>query len=102
MMPDEVNVYLWRDGFHLFFPMRGKDHWRVVGILPDELREARRRIRGGDPVVAGRRAPGRSSSPAPGFRPIASIIAPPRAFATGRCFLLGDAAHIHSPSVPRA
>ena len=38
MVPDELNVYLWRDGFHLFFPMRGKDHWRVVGILPPELR----------------------------------------------------------------
>ena len=23
MVPDELNVYLWRDGFHLFFPMRG-------------------------------------------------------------------------------
>ena len=34
MVPDEVNVYLWREGFHLFFPMRGTDHWRVVGILP--------------------------------------------------------------------
>ena len=34
MVPDEVNVYLWRKGFHLFFPMRGKDHWRIVGILP--------------------------------------------------------------------
>ncbi len=34
MVPDEVNVYLWREGFHLLFPMRGKDHWRIVGILP--------------------------------------------------------------------
>ncbi|MGH8316131.1 MAG: FAD-dependent oxidoreductase, partial [Steroidobacterales bacterium] len=39
MVPDEVNVYLWRSGFHLFFPMRGADHWRVVGILPANLRE---------------------------------------------------------------
>jgi hypothetical protein len=39
MVPDEVNVYLWRDGFHLFFPMRGKDHWRIVGILPKALRK---------------------------------------------------------------
>ena len=39
MVPDELNVYLWRDGFHLFFPMRGNDHWRVVGILPPHLRE---------------------------------------------------------------
>jgi 2-polyprenyl-6-methoxyphenol hydroxylase-like FAD-dependent oxidoreductase len=40
MVPDEVNVYLWRDGFHLLFPMRGTDHWRIVGILPPELRDA--------------------------------------------------------------
>ena len=39
MVPDEVNVYLWRKGFHLLFPMRGKDHWRIVGILPPELRD---------------------------------------------------------------
>ena len=38
MVPDEVNVYLWREGFHLFFPMRGRDHWRIVGILPPALR----------------------------------------------------------------
>ena len=38
MVPDEINVDSWREGFHLFFPMRGSDHWRVVGILPPELR----------------------------------------------------------------
>src|SRR2546425_877653 len=38
MVPDELNVYLWREGFHLFFPMRGTDHWRLVGILPPHLR----------------------------------------------------------------
>src|SRR5436190_2269072 len=39
MVPDEVNVYLWQKGFHLLFPMRGKDHWRIVGILPSALRD---------------------------------------------------------------
>ena len=39
MVRDELNVYLWRQGFHLFFPMRGTDHWRIVGIVPPELRE---------------------------------------------------------------
>ena len=48
MVPDELNIYFWRDGFHLFFPMRGTDHWRIVGIVPPELRgrgrsDARRR-----------------------------------------------------------
>ncbi|HEY4229714.1 MAG TPA: FAD-dependent monooxygenase, partial [Thermoanaerobaculia bacterium] len=38
MVPDELNVYLWPEGFHLFFPMRGVGHWRLVGILPPELR----------------------------------------------------------------
>jgi 2-polyprenyl-6-methoxyphenol hydroxylase-like FAD-dependent oxidoreductase len=37
MVPDELNVQLWRTGFHLYFPMRGKDRWRVIGILPDDL-----------------------------------------------------------------
>ncbi|HEY6985929.1 MAG TPA: FAD-dependent oxidoreductase, partial [Rhodanobacteraceae bacterium] len=40
MVPDEVNIYLWRSGFHLFFPMRGQDHWRIVGIVPPELRNS--------------------------------------------------------------
>ena len=39
MKPGELNVYLWQDGFHLFFPMRGKDRWRVIGILPKHLRQ---------------------------------------------------------------
>src|SRR5881397_1539477 len=38
MVPDQVNIYLWKKGFHLFFPFRGKDHWRIVGILPQALR----------------------------------------------------------------
>ena len=39
MKAGELNVYLWKDGFHLFFPMRGKDGWRVIGILPKNLRQ---------------------------------------------------------------
>ena len=38
MKPNELNVYLFRDGFHLFFPMRGRDRWRAIGILPKALR----------------------------------------------------------------
>ena len=53
MVADELNVYLWRDGFHLLFPMRGKDHWRIVGILPAGLRNAGRcSIRGRAAVVS--------------------------------------------------
>src|SRR6202008_3595210 len=44
MVADEVNVYLLKAGFHLFFPMRGKDHWRGGGGRPAALRP---RARGG-------------------------------------------------------
>src|SRR5258707_15788364 len=46
MVAEELNVYLWREGFHLFFPMRGKDRWRGIGFLPRELQ-------GGDDVIFG-------------------------------------------------
>ena len=99
MQPAEANVFLWRNGFHLFFPMRGKDRWRVIGILPaalagDEkvdfaqvvpslLREA-----GADLVF-------KSCSWFSTYR-IHHRAA--ERFRRGRCFILGDAAHVHSPA----
>ena len=53
MVPDEVNVYLWRDGFHLLFPMRGTDHWRGRRHpAAAAASQGRPDIRVGDPVVA--------------------------------------------------
>jgi 2-polyprenyl-6-methoxyphenol hydroxylase-like FAD-dependent oxidoreductase len=98
MTPEEVNVYLWREGFHLLFPMRGQDHWRIVGILPEELR-------GRDDVTF--------EAVIPSLRKEAGAELDFKActwfstyrihhrsaarFRDRRCFLLGDAAHIHSP-----
>ena len=98
MAPEEVNVYLWREGFHLLFPMRGKNHWRIVGILPQDLR-------GKDDVTF--------EAVIPSLRKEAGAELDFKActwFSTYRihhrsaarfrdrhCFLLGDAAHIHSP-----
>ena len=99
MVPDELNIYLWRRGFYLFFPMRGSDHWRVVGILSSELRN-RDDLKFEDvaPSIgarAGRKISFRDCSWFSTYR-----IHHRRAerFRTGRCFLLGDAAHIHSPA----
>jgi hypothetical protein len=98
MTPDEVNVYLLRDGFHLFFPMRGKDHWRVVGILPPELRN-RPDVKFEDIIPAVTKEAGsnlsfRSCSWFSTYRIHHRAAAQ---FRKGRCFVLGDAAHIHSP-----
>ena len=98
MIPDELNVYLWRKGFHLFFPMRGTDHWRVVGIVPAELR-------GRDDLTLDEMIPSIRKEAGAGltFRSCSWFstyrIHHRRAerFRERRCFLLGDAAHIHSP-----
>lgn len=98
MVPDEVNVYLWRSGFHLFFPMRGEDHWRIVGILPESLRG--KSAVGFDDVVPSVRGEAGSALSFRACRWFSTYRIHHRAaarFRAGRCFLLGDAAHIHSP-----
>lgn len=98
MVPDEVNIYLWRSGFHLFFPMRGENRWRIVGILPPALRDrddvALEAVTSSLQNEAGANLRIESCNWFSTYR-----IHHRRAarFRQGRCFLLGDAAHVHSP-----
>ena len=97
MVPDEVNVYLWRAGFHLLFPMRGQDHWRLVGIVPRQLRE-RRDLAFEDVIPSVRHEAGDLAFQGCSWFSIYRIHHRAAArFRERRCFLLGDAAHIHSP-----
>ncbi len=98
MVPGEVNVYLWRDGFHLLFPLRGKDHWRVVGILPADLRD-KKDLRFDDVVPSLRHEAGAALSfqSCSWFSTYRIHHRCASHFQEGRSFLLGDAAHIHSP-----
>ena len=99
MVPGEVNVYLWRDGFHLFFPLRGANHWRVVGILPDALR-GRDDVRFEDVVPSMRHEAGSALEfkRCEWFSTYRIHHRCAERFRDRRCFLLGDAAHIHSPA----
>ena len=98
MVAHQVNIYLWRQGFHLFFPMRGADHWRIVGIVPPELR-------GRDDLTLDQVTPSirREAGSGLSFQACSWFstyrIHHRRAarFRDRRCFVLGDAAHIHSP-----
>jgi 2-polyprenyl-6-methoxyphenol hydroxylase-like FAD-dependent oxidoreductase len=98
MVADEVNAYLWRDGFHLFFPMRGKDHWRVVGILPHLLRD-KADVSFDDviPSIEGEAGADLSFTACSWFSTYRISHRAAARFRDRRCFLLGDAAHIHSP-----
>jgi 2-polyprenyl-6-methoxyphenol hydroxylase-like FAD-dependent oxidoreductase len=98
MIADEVNVYLWRAGFHLFFPMRGQDHWRIVGIVPPHLRE-----HGGldfaavIPSLRGEAGASLSIKACSWFSTYRIHHRAAARFRERRCFVLGDAAHVHSP-----
>jgi 2-polyprenyl-6-methoxyphenol hydroxylase-like FAD-dependent oxidoreductase len=99
MKPAELNVYLWRDGFHLFFPMRGENRWRVIGILPQHLRE-RDDLAFEDLIPELRREAGTSLrfTRCFWFSTYRIFHRAAEQFRKGRCFVLGDAAHIHSPA----
>ena len=103
MAPEEVNVYLWRAGFHLFFPMRGQDHWRIVGIVPPQLRD-QDELEFADvmPSVQGQAGASLSIKACSWFSTYRIHHRAAARFRDRRCFLLGDAAHVHSPSVRKA
>ena len=98
MVPDEVNIYLFREGFHLLFPMRGKDHWRIAGILPPELRDQPGlKFDAVVPSLLKDSAEGFSIKGCSWFSTYRIHHRSAVRFRDLRCFLLGDAAHIHSP-----
>src|SRR6185436_15725667 len=88
----------WRGGFHLFFPMRGTDHWRVVGILPSNL-QARDDLEFDEVFPSVRKEVGSSLllQECTWFSTYRIHHRRAERFRDRRCFLLGDAAHIHSP-----
>ncbi|MEO7387669.1 MAG: FAD-dependent monooxygenase [Gammaproteobacteria bacterium] len=98
MVPDEVNVYLLAQGFHLFFPMRGQGHWRIVGILPTALR-GRQDLAFDDviPLIRAEAGAGLTFQGCSWFSTYRIHHRAAARFRDRRCFLLGDAAHIHSP-----
>ncbi len=98
MVPGELNVFLWQRRFHAFFPMRGENHWRIVGILPDEL-AGRKGVTFEDvlPVLRNEWRTEIAVTRCTWFSIYRIHHRVAARFRSGRCFLLGDAAHIHSP-----
>jgi 2-polyprenyl-6-methoxyphenol hydroxylase-like FAD-dependent oxidoreductase len=99
MKPAELNVYLWQDGFHLFFPMRGENRWRVIGIVPKSLCE-RDHLQFDDliPEICREAGNGLQFRRCLWFSTYRIFHRAAEQFRKGRCFVLGDAAHIHSPA----
>lgn len=94
-----LNIFIQPAGFHLLFPLPGDNHFRLIGILPEEIREKADLT----------------------FQELTAALAPQlgdgftivdhgwwsryrishrcaRTFRKGRALLAGDAGHIHSPA----
>jgi 2-polyprenyl-6-methoxyphenol hydroxylase-like FAD-dependent oxidoreductase len=98
MVANELNVFLWSSGFHLYFPMKGTNRWRVIGILPNDLFE-KDDVRFEDLIPTLHRVGGSglSFTACHWFSTYRIHHRCVEHFRDRRCFLLGDAAHIHSP-----
>lgn len=98
MVPDEVNVYLFRKGFHLLFPMRGEHHWRIVGMVPEELRgRCGLTIDDVMPTLRHEAGDALAVKSCTWFSTYRIHHRAASRFRDRRAFVLGDAAHIHSP-----
>jgi 2-polyprenyl-6-methoxyphenol hydroxylase-like FAD-dependent oxidoreductase len=98
MVPGQLNVYLWRGGFHLYFPMRGSNRWRVIGILPEALQEKTDlRFEELVPTLIEAGSAGLSFASCSWMSTYRIHHRCTERFRDRRCFLLGDAAHVHSP-----
>jgi len=98
MIPNELNVFLWGSGFHLYFPMKGINRWRVIGILPNEL-FGKENVTFEEliPTLQHVGGSGLSFTKCLWFSTYRIQHRCVEHFRDRRCFLLGDAAHIHSP-----
>jgi hypothetical protein len=99
MVPNELNVYIWKKGFHLFFPMRGRNAWRVIGIIPAHLQD-KPDLRFDDliPTLQHEGGTALDFKSCSWFSTYRIHHRCTERFRKGRSFLLGDAAHVHSPA----
>jgi len=96
---DQLFLFLIKRGIILFFPMEGTGHYRIIGILPDAMNNRDtyefEEIRG---WIEEQVAVPLTIEELRWFSTYKVHSRKASAFAQGRCFLAGDAAHIHTPA----
>jgi len=93
---NQVNLFLGDASFNAFFPMNGKGRFRLIGRLPDHLKEDANF----DDVLfyLQKQLPfSLKVNSCNWFTTYNLHHRMASSFATKKCFLIGDAAHVHSP-----
>ena len=100
MSHDALHVCLARETFVVFFPLKGGRRYRIVGVFPEEFakeegdvlyEEIERRIKDEAQLEL-------DVHDVEWFSTYKVHTRHASSFASGRCFLAGDAAHVHSPA----
>ena len=95
----QVSIDLTRGGFYGFFPMPGEERFRLIGSVPEELKGKEHITAGDVQEVLDRRSGLKTRITDVRWT---SVYRTHRRmtgrFRVGRVFLVGDAAHIHSPA----
>lgn len=96
---DQLYLFLIENGIILFFPLEGSEHYRIVGILPDQTEvdentsfkevESSLKLQMVSPV---------DFTKVNWFSTYKVHSRKAGSFISGRCFIAGDAAHIHTPA----
>jgi 2-polyprenyl-6-methoxyphenol hydroxylase-like FAD-dependent oxidoreductase len=92
-------MYMIKKGFILFFPMEGPGHYRIVGVLPDRQNaNADYEFSDIEPAIIRQIVSPIIFENLQWFSTYKVHSRKANQFAKGRCFIAGDAAHIHTPA----
>lgn len=96
---NELYMFMIKKGFILFFPMEGKGHYRIVGILPEGINaDDEIKVEDIKNYIKQQIISPVEFEEVLWFSNYKVHSRKANSFEKGRCYIAGDAAHIHSPA----
>jgi 2-polyprenyl-6-methoxyphenol hydroxylase-like FAD-dependent oxidoreductase len=95
---DALHICLAKDSFVVFFPLKGEKRYRIVGVFPEEFAKEEGDILYEEIEQRIKKEAQLDIYDVEWFSTYKVHTRHVSKFSEGRCFLAGDAAHIHSPA----
>ena len=95
---NELFIFLIEKGFVLFFPMEGTGHYRIIGILPGEEGSPDKEAHKIEQFIKTQIIVPIEFKEIRWFSTYKVHSREANSFRKGRCFIAGDAGHIHTPA----
>ena len=95
---NELFIFLIEKGFVLFFPMEGMGHYRIIGILPEGEASSDKEVHKIEQFIKNQIIVPLEFKEIRWFSTYKVHSRKAASFRKDRCFIAGDAAHIHTPA----